>query len=293
MTLRQAATPSKDGSRYVELREAVDVRRARIEATGLSAQAWLDRRWDELNATRPPGCVRGDLGFGAFRGPRDSQLVPVPQIVTGSGESRWGALGYRSDAHESIVQGLLDNPFPAWFNRMGAVSLLQYEGPRGPTYSVCSDGHHRLHTVKALDLPYVNARVEDIRTHPMPSDELAGSNVAHMNLLVALGAIRDFYRGSYSATGVLAYEIPVPWALESPEKVCLISRSYADVYPEFRRDRFYALTSSYEVAATMEYLTEFAPDTARAERVVRQLRQREPVSWRQWVRRLLSREGAS
>ena len=252
----QQATPTPE---LVELREALEDCRARIRGTGLGAQEWLDLRWAELNATRRPLWMLRDVRVDRPGHPHDVALVPVPLIVQGGGEARWGDVDNRGDSYRQIVQGLLDSSTKEWLHRMGSVSLERYDGPLGPTYAVCSDGRHRVHTAKALDLPYLNARIDQVWPAPEVRDLLVSANRKHVSLLAELGYLENYSPRDNWPTGTLTTPLEVPWALEPPKSVARISRDYATVYPEFREHPFYQLTATPEAAGTLEYLTLHAP----------------------------------
>lgn len=271
-----------------QLREAVEACRARIVATGLTVREWLDYRWDELNAQRLPGWTHRDVSIDSDVVDGEVRWIPVEHVIQGLGELRWGAIGYRQDSFVSIVHGLLDTPADTWIDAMGVVSLLQHDGPHGPTYSVCTDGNHRVHAMKALDLPVIQACVEHREEQPVVGAEVNAWDRQHVRLLRDLGFVRDLRRSSFSTSGILAYELEVPWALEPPDYVWRISRGYADVYPRFRDHPFFRLTSSAEAAASLEYLTAYAPTLPAAE-APQELHQREPVRWRRWAARMLRR----
>ena len=161
-----------------ELREVVGARRVDIESSGLSAQQWLDRRWDELNTEHPPAWMSRDVTVGAVRGDRGAHLIAVPLILQGGRERLWGDVNNRPDSYRQIVQGLLDDPFELWYSRMGQVSLERYDGPFGPTYAVCSDGRHRVHAAKALELPYL--RRPDLGVPPRRRRSFRHRSKAHV-----------------------------------------------------------------------------------------------------------------
>lgn len=255
MCERQAApTPE-----LAELREAMEDCRTRIRGTGLGAQEWLDLRWEELNATRRPLWMLRDMRVDHPDHPHDEGLIPVPLIVQGGGEALWGDVDNRGDSYRQIVQGLLDSSTDEWLHRMGTVSLERHDGPLGPAYAVCSDGRHRVHTAKALDLPHLNARIDQVWPTPEVGDLLVGSQRRHMSLLGDLGFLENVDALDPWPAGTLTTPLEVPWGLEPPKSVARISRDYATIYPEFREHPFYQLTATPEAAGTLEYLTLHAP----------------------------------
>lgn len=266
--------------RLAELRAVVGARRADIEASGLSAQQWLDRRWDELNAEHPPAWMSRDVTVGAVRGDRGALLIAVPLILQGGRERLWGDVNNRPDSYRQIVQGLLDDPFEQWHSRMGRVSLQRYDGPFGPTYAVCSFGRHRVHAAKALELPYLSARVDQIWESPRAGAEVSGTDRKHMTLLADLGLITDLRHLPSLSVATLACDLDVPWALDPPESVCRISRDYAAAYPRYQDTRFYELTADESSARTMEYLAEVAPSSEHAGKVLRRrLKPQAATAW--------------
>lgn len=273
-----------------ELREAVGARRAEIESSGLSAQQWLDRRWDELNAEQPPAWMSRDVTVGAVRGGRDAHLIAVPLILQGGRERLWGDVNNRPESYRQIVQGLLDDPFEQWYCRMGRVSLERYDGPFGPTYAVCSDGRHRVHAAKALELPYLSARVDQGWESPGAGAEVSGTDRKHMSLVADLGLITDLRHFPSLSVATLVCDLEIPWALEPPESVCRISRDYAAVYPRYRTTRFYELTADKSAARTMEYLAEVAPSSEHAGKILRRrLKPRAATVWQRLGRVLRRR----
>lgn len=179
--------------------------------------------------------------------------------MQGGGEALWGDVDNRGDSYRQIVQGLLDSSTDEWLHRMGTVSLERHDGPLGPTYAVCSDGRYRVPTAKALDLPYLNARIDQVWPTPEVGDLLVGSQRRHMSPLGDLGFLENVDALDPWPTGTLTTPLEVPWGLEPPKSVARISRDYATIYPEFREHPFYQLTATPEAAGTLEYLTLHAP----------------------------------
>lgn len=245
-----------------ELEEAIAGARARILSSGLSVEDWLARRFAELNATQKPAGLTRTVEFSGRSVPDEQRLVAVPLIVQSGTEAHWGRVDDRTDPGTYIwfTQKLLEESTNDWLDRVGSLCLERYDGPLGPIYSSCGDTRHRLHTVKALGLPFIPARIVQECT-PRAGDQVTSSDAEHLALLRDLGYVTSYEtvwpsqapHTPVRATGTLRQAPAVPWALEPPAGAARLSQVYAAAYPAFRAHPFYELTRSVDAATSLDY----------------------------------------
>ena len=148
--------------------------RATVGSCGDVRQHLADRA-AELNATDPQLPDADTLG--SIRCPRNTdhdgyaetvQWVPT-SLVVAAGCPTWGEFGgHRDDSPSRIVAGLLSSDLDEFTSKLFAdpISLQRTPGWAGPLYRLGSNGTHRIHTLRMLNLPWLAAvvGVESIAT---------------------------------------------------------------------------------------------------------------------------------
>lgn len=230
------------------------------------SESWLQIRWGELNQLRRP--FKLDIQHPLGRESNKTVCeVKLDAVVQGGEETRWGQVNNRPESYGRIVRGLMQDTSPGyedWVRKMGHMDLIGYEAPYGPIFSVCSDGRHRLHSLKALRVSHFPSEV-CFRRMIRPGDEMVmpihgssnlneESRLDWLLILESNGVVKVTRYDTNLITYTLCSEAPLPWALETPKYVVALSRLYGEIYPAFRRDSIYETVTDLQSVRDMRHL---------------------------------------
>lgn len=199
----------------------------------LDIQGFLDDRWNILNMTNPPWSP--DYTYKFLEESTESDdvlLIETSKIVRGGFENQWGQVNNRPGQYKIICNGILSQPAEKSLDTFGAVSLTRYEGPKGPVYEIGSDGRHRLHTAKAIGLPFIPAIIKDSyrpmkkgkRTRFTVSKDRHSRKLERDHSVVAVSSPYGVFHELSSDTH--------PWDLEPPARREELRQHYSTVYPD-------------------------------------------------------------
>src|SRR5690606_28197316 len=209
---------------------------------------FLAERADQLNTTdpqhiddfqvlRPIDSPRNGDHRGAYVD--TVQWVPT-HLVVRTDHHIWGTFnGHRNWAPKQIVSGLLDKDPDAFTDVFFSdeISLLRTPGWAGPIYQIRSNGNHRVHTARMLNLPWLAASVSVEATPPAwdmlgllsadPNDETAWRRSLDRRLreraeliegLIRRGVIDgELTTDDAGRRTVHCHRLPASWLLRAPK----------------------------------------------------------------------------
>ena len=232
--------------------------RATVGSCGDVRQHLADRA-AELNATDPQLPDADTLG--SIRCPRNTdhdgyaetvQWVPT-SLVVAAGCPTWGEFGgHRDDSPSRIVAGLLSSDLDEFTSKLFAdpISLQRTPGWAGPLYRLGSNGTHRIHTLRMLNLPWLAAvvGVESIATSWNMSGLIAADpdrdadlrrnfdERLHERTALVMGLLRrGLIDGELLDDGpqptLHCRRLPAAWLLRAPIYATRINTVYESRYP--------------------------------------------------------------
>lgn len=251
-------------------RQALDRAVDDIVAAG-SSQAWLSRRWTELNRDAPPfltsvATTRPYSSTVTREVTRREVEVDPSHIVdfTNDGPREWGVLDNRPESLADIARRLVDaratDSYGEWLSWRAGMGLFGIEGPVGPLYQV-TNGRHGAHVLRAVAPPsliidtvhFSRAWLAGDRAQKTCTPEfLDASEYQRLVGLEADGVIADLARhrgrrvrprpGRHTppdtddVTFTVCVDLPIAWAIEEPTVVASMTEDYCRVYPHFVDD---------------------------------------------------------
>lgn len=247
-------------------------------------KVYLSERATELNVTDPQLPESRCLDSVGSPHNRDHcgdahtvQWVPT-HLVVGTNHHSWGEFnGHRPRVPLDVVQGLLNDDLETFTSTFfgGAITLTRTPGWAGPLYHIGSNGTHRVHTARMLQLPWLAAEVRvDTIAPSWTLRDLVADDPDHRDkrmrrpvkqhvdehaALVAGLLRREIIEGDLVDDGseriLRCRRLPAAWLLRSARHATMVNAVYEARYPG--------------ALAQLDIPTEVGTD---------------PVAWTQWLR---------
>lgn len=250
------------GAIYQEHLEACRTAREDLRGRENEIKQFLAERADQLNATDPQH-LRDSRVLRPIDSPRNRdhrgayvhtvQWVPT-HLVVGTDHQIWGTFnGHRNWAPKQIVSGLLSKDPDAFTDVFFSdeISLLRTPAWAGPIYQVGSNGNHRVHTARMLNLPWLAAFVGVEATPPAwdmmgllsadPDDEAEWARPLDRRLRERAALIDGLIRrgvidGELTTDGtgrctVHCHRLPASWLLRAAPYATQVNAVYESRYP--------------------------------------------------------------
>ncbi|MEU4672693.1 hypothetical protein AB0F91_33180 [Amycolatopsis sp. NPDC023774] len=229
---------------------------------GDDIDSYLAPRAAELNADDPQLRGHGLLGPIIPGHNRDHHgyaytvAWAATRLVVGAGRSVWGEFGdHRPEMPATITAGLLDaTDVEAFTDKLFTppISLRRTSAWVGPLYRVGSNGNHRLHTARMLNLPWLAAAVHFQATAPAWNmsglvladsdaeererggsfDKCLAERLAVVEGLLRRGVVDGILTGKGRALPVLhCSRLPATWLLRAPAHAARVNAVYESRYP--------------------------------------------------------------
>lgn len=250
---------TRRGTAYVEhvlaVQEARDVLRRRAQdvegflaerAAGLNTADPQRLRHQKMLTALPPGDNRDHLGFA-------NTVMWVPtRLVVGTRHPVWGDFGgHRDETPLDIAAGLLGaGDVDAFTLKLFTpeIDLMMAPGWAGPLYRVGSNGNHRVHVARMLELPWLAAAVEVEAVPPswgiidlLAMDPDDGTKIRSFERrmrertelvtgLLRRGVIDGDLTGERGET-LRCRRLPAAWLLHRAEYATAVNAVYEDRYP--------------------------------------------------------------
>ncbi|WP_410675496.1 hypothetical protein [Amycolatopsis sp. cmx-4-68] len=250
---------ARRGTAYVDhvraVQEARDALRRRAEdvegflaerAAGLNAADPQRLRHQKVLTALPSGDNRDHLGFA------NTVMWVATRLVVGTRNPVWGDFeGHRDETPLDIAAGLLGaDDMDAFTLKLFTpkIDLMMAPGWAGPLFRVGSNGNHRVHTARMLELPWLAAAVRVEAFPPswriidlLAMDPDGGTKIRSFEHrmrertelvtgLLRRGVIDGDLTGERGET-LRCRRLPAAWLLHRAEYATAVNAVYEDRYP--------------------------------------------------------------
>ncbi|HET6285800.1 MAG TPA: hypothetical protein VFG15_03485 [Amycolatopsis sp.] len=248
-------------------------------------RAWLSERATHLNATDPQRLLHSNVLNTPTLGVNRDHLgfvhtvtwVPTPLVVR-TDHPIWGDFGgFRDDVPSQIATALLrsDDLDTLTGELFGdEISLILAPGWAGPIYQIGSNGNHRIHTARLLNLPWLAAAVEIQALPPVwsmhgllaadpddenqlrrPLDHRIRERIELITGLLRRGIIDGDLEGDTQDPVLRCRRVPAAWLLRSAEHATAVNVVYESRYPGALAQLSIPLVAGTDPAAWQAWLT--------------------------------------
>jgi hypothetical protein len=250
---------ARRGTTYAQHVTAVESARHTLRRRVADVEGFLAERAAELNTTDPQRLRHDQVLTALPAGANDDHLgfantvmwVPT-RLVVSTRHPLWGDFGgHRDETPLDIATGLLDaDDVDAFTAKLFSptIDLMMAPGWAGPLYRVGSNGNHRVHMARMLDLPWLAVKVAVEAVPPssgiidlLAMDPDDGTRIRSFERrmrdrtelvtgLLRRGVIDGDLTGDRSQT-LQCRRLPAAWLLHRAEYATAVNAVYESCYP--------------------------------------------------------------